>query len=60
MPPIDHPVPGAKYDIVFIGGGSGGSAGSVCFTRLTHVLGTYYVIVTRSVVPRFMAQRPPS
>ena len=26
----------------------------------THVLGTYYVIVTRSVAPRFMAQRPPS
>ncbi|KAI0032360.1 glutathione-disulfide reductase [Vararia minispora EC-137] len=28
MPPIDKPTPGEKYDIVFIGGGSGGSAGS--------------------------------
>jgi hypothetical protein len=38
MPPIDKPVPGVKYDIVFIGGGSGGSAGSVCFTPVsTHV-----------------------
>jgi glutathione reductase (NADPH) len=32
MPPIEKPIPGEKYDIVFIGGGSGGSAGSVCFT----------------------------
>jgi hypothetical protein len=39
MPPIEKPVPGAKYDIVFIGGGSGGSAGSVCFkpSLLIHV-----------------------
>ena len=29
MAPIDHPTPDEKYDIVFIGGGSGGSAGSV-------------------------------
>ncbi|THH05714.1 hypothetical protein EW146_g9827, partial [Bondarzewia mesenterica] len=28
MPPIDKPVEGEKYDIVFIGGGSGGTAGS--------------------------------
>ncbi|KAI0318414.1 glutathione-disulfide reductase [Amylostereum chailletii] len=28
MPPIAKPTPGEKYDIVFIGGGSGGSAGS--------------------------------
>ncbi|KAI0259914.1 glutathione-disulfide reductase [Gloeopeniophorella convolvens] len=28
MPPIDKPTPGEKYDIVYIGGGSGGSAGS--------------------------------
>ncbi|VDC03895.1 unnamed protein product [Peniophora sp. CBMAI 1063] len=28
MAPIDHPTPNEKYDIVFIGGGSGGSAGS--------------------------------
>jgi len=28
MAPIDKPTPGEKYDIVFIGGGSGGSAGS--------------------------------
>ncbi len=31
MPPIEKPVPGEKYDVVFIGGGSGGSAGSVCY-----------------------------
>jgi hypothetical protein len=38
MPPIEKPVSGEKYDIVFIGGGSGGSAGSVCFSRVsTHV-----------------------
>ena|SRR6266576_3629597 len=58
MPPIDKPVPGEKYDIVFIGGGSGGSAGSVCFTRLYSCPGTYYVV--RSVAPRSMAQRQPS
>ena len=29
MPPIEKPTPDEKYDIVFIGGGSGGSAGSV-------------------------------
>jgi hypothetical protein len=29
MPPIEKPIEGEKYDIVFIGGGSGGSAGSV-------------------------------
>jgi len=29
MPPIGKPTPGEKYDVVFIGGGSGGSAGSV-------------------------------
>lgn len=40
MPPIEKPVPGEKYDIVFIGGGSGGSAGSVCFTRLCSHSGT--------------------
>lgn len=28
MPPIDKSTPGEKYDVVFIGGGSGGSAGS--------------------------------
>ncbi|KAH9967990.1 glutathione reductase [Russula dissimulans] len=28
MPPIEKPIDGEKYDIVFIGGGSGGSAGS--------------------------------
>ncbi|KAI0045095.1 glutathione-disulfide reductase [Auriscalpium vulgare] len=28
MPPIDHPTPNEKYDIVYVGGGSGGSAGS--------------------------------
>jgi hypothetical protein len=44
MPPIDKPVPGEKYDIVFIGGGSGGSAGSVCFTRLYSRSGTNYVM----------------
>jgi hypothetical protein len=57
MPPIDKPVSGEKYDIVFIGGGSGGSAGSVCFTRLYSRAGTYYVM--RSVAPRSMAQRQP-
>jgi len=31
MPPIEKPIDGEKYDIVFIGGGSGGSAGSVRF-----------------------------
>lgn len=29
MPPIEKPIEGEKYDVVFIGGGSGGSAGSV-------------------------------
>jgi glutathione reductase (NADPH) len=28
MAPIEKPTPGEKYDVVFIGGGSGGSAGS--------------------------------
>lgn len=28
MPPIEKSTPGEKYDVVFIGGGSGGSAGS--------------------------------
>ncbi|KAI9511345.1 glutathione-disulfide reductase [Russula earlei] len=28
MPPVESPTDGEKYDVVFIGGGSGGSAGS--------------------------------
>src|SRR6266851_7838129 len=40
MPPIEKPIPSEKYDIVFIGGGSGGSAGSVCHPS--------YVVVSTS------------
>ena len=58
MPPIEKPVEGEKYDVVFIGGGSGGSAGSVCFTHLYSPPGTYDVM--RSVALRCMAQRRPS
>lgn len=58
MPPIEKPVEGEKYDVVFIGGGSGGSAGSVCFTHLNSHPGTYDVM--RSVALRCMAQRQPS
>ena len=58
MPPIEKPAPGEKYDVVFIGGGSGGSAGSVRLTRRV-----YCVIVNCSVpsaAPRSMVQKQPS
>ena len=58
MPPIERPVSGEKYDVVYIGGGSGGSAGSVCFSSIYSLSGTYRVV--RSVVPHSMARRRPS
>ena len=54
MPPIDKPPQGAKYDIVFIGGGSGGSAGSVCLIR--HVRRVYANCSIPSAAPRSTAQ----
>ncbi|KAI0303509.1 glutathione reductase [Multifurca ochricompacta] len=45
MPPIEKPIPGEKYDIVFIGGGSGGSAGSACTTwHASHI----YMLISSS------------
>ena len=58
MPPIEKPISGEKYDVVFIGGGSGGSAGSVCFSCICSCSGAYRVV--HSVALRSMAQRQPS
>jgi hypothetical protein len=58
MPPIERPISGEKYDVVFIGGGSGGSAGSVCIIYVYSRSTTYCVL--RSVAPRSMARRQPS
>ena len=58
MPPIERPVSGEKYDVVYIGGGSGGSAGSVCFSSIYSRSGSYRV--GRSVALRSMARRLPS
>ena len=58
MPPIERPISGEKYDVVFIGGGSGGSAGSVCITRVYLCSATQCDL--RSVALRFMVRRRPS
>ena len=55
MPPIEKPTPDEKYDIVFIGGGSGGSAGSVSLTR--HVCRVYANVSVPSAAPHFTVQR---
>ncbi|KAI9446792.1 glutathione-disulfide reductase [Lactarius indigo] len=39
MPPIEKSTPGEKYDVVFIGGGSGGSAGSTAIIEESGKLG---------------------
>lgn len=54
MPPIDKPDSGAKYDVVFIGGGSGGSAGSVCYASYIVMSNPYRdvrSVALRSMVP---------
>jgi hypothetical protein len=58
MPPIDKPVSGETYDVVFIGGGSGGSAGSVCNAPYIVMSNSYHnvhSVALRSMVPRLQS-----